>query len=141
MHAWGSDLGAIGDVFTLEGEIGGGVPVRQESMAEGWAALFCAMTGCRGTTSSTRRSRQISASACSARNPQIEWEREADSEGLDGNASYVLHFFSPEITIADPDNKDLELVLRLHHRSGIFGLMDGITSGSTIITTGIRVRF
>jgi hypothetical protein len=53
----------------------------------------------------------------------------------------VLHNFSPEITFADPDNKNVELVLRLHHRSGIFGLIDGVSTGSTFVTTGIRVRF
>ena len=71
----------------------------------------------------------------------FERSRDANSDGEGGTASRFLHFFSPEITVADPDNKNLELVLRLQHRSGIFGLIDGITSGSTFVTTGIRVRF
>ena len=44
-HALGSDLGAIGDVFTLEGEVGGGYRFGEESMAEGWAALFLRYDG------------------------------------------------------------------------------------------------
>ena len=47
----------------------------------------------------------------------------------------------PEITFADPDNKDLEFVFRLHHRSGVFGLFDDVVSGSTFLSTGIRIRF
>ena len=47
----------------------------------------------------------------------------------------------PELTFADPDNKDLELVLRYHHRSGVFGLFDDVVSGSTFLSAGVRVRF
>jgi hypothetical protein len=41
----------------------------------------------------------------------------------------LLHYFSPELTFADPDNKDFEIVTRLHHRSGIFGLFGGVAGG------------
>ncbi len=47
----------------------------------------------------------------------------------------------PEITFADPDNKNVEFLIRYHHRSGVFGLFDGVVSGSTFITAGVRFRF
>jgi len=59
----------------------------------------------------------------------------------DGEASKLLHYMGPEFTFASPDNKDLELLLRFHHRSGVFGLFDGTVSGSTFISTGLRLRF
>lgn len=58
-----------------------------------------------------------------------------------GEASKFLHYMGPEITFASPDNKDLELLLRFHHRSGVFGVFDGTVSGSTFISTGLRLRF
>lgn len=55
--------------------------------------------------------------------------------------SKLLHYFSPEITFAHPDNKDLELVTRLHHRSGAFGLFRGVSGGSAFVSIGIRQHF
>jgi hypothetical protein len=140
-HDWGFDLGATGDDFTLEGEIGGGYRFGEETMAEAWTALYLRYDGLPwNNIVYTTIAADLGIDVLSEKS-DIEASREADSEGRGANASYVLHFFSPEITIADPDNKNVELVLRLQHRSGVFGLIDGITSGSTIITTGIRVRF
>ncbi len=58
-----------------------------------------------------------------------------------GKGNKLLHYFSPEITFADPDNKDLAIVARWHHRSGVFGLFDGVKGGSTFLTIGIRRHF
>jgi hypothetical protein len=40
-----------------------------------------------------------------------------------------------------PEHKERQLVLRLHHRSGAYGLVSGATSGSTYITVGVRAWF
>lgn len=59
----------------------------------------------------------------------------------------LLHYLSPEITFAIPENRDWELVFRLHHRSGggaIFGdtwLFNGVTGGANHMTAGVRYRF
>jgi hypothetical protein len=53
----------------------------------------------------------------------------------------LLHYFSPELTFADPENKDLEFVARLHHRSGVFGLFNGVDGGSTFFSFGLRHHF
>lgn len=52
-----------------------------------------------------------------------------------------LHYFSPEITFALPSHPDVELMFRLHHRSGIFGTINGARGGNQYGTVGIRVRF
>jgi len=75
----------------------------------------------------------------------------AYERGVSGNGtgSPLLHFFSPEITFALPDQPDRELVLRMHHRSGIqddkglpgFAIFNYADSGSTFATVGLRYRF
>lgn len=65
---------------------------------------------------------------------------EVSKSGND-KGSNLLHYFSPEIAFADPDRKNLEFVARLHHRSGIFGLFDGVSGGSTFLSLGLRQHF
>ena len=66
------------------------------------------------------------------------FERSRDAKN---DAAHLLHYMGPEITFANPDNKNLEFLVRYHHRSGVFGLFDGVVSGSTFITGGVRFRF
>lgn len=140
-HELGHDLGMIGDEFTIEGELGAGYHFGDETMGEFWSALYLRYDGFPWNDHIyTTLAANIGVSLLTQES-DFERSRDANSDGEDGNASRFLHHFSPEITVADPDNKNLELVLRLQHRSGIFGLIDGITSGSTFITTGVRVRF
>jgi hypothetical protein len=56
-------------------------------------------------------------------------------------ASSVLNFFSPELTLALPSHPYEELLLRFHHRSGIFGAIHGVTGGAQFGTVGFRHRF
>jgi hypothetical protein len=55
--------------------------------------------------------------------------------------SHVLHYFSPEFTLAHPQYKNHELVVRYHHRSGVFGQLNGVRGGSNVIALGYRHRF
>lgn len=52
-----------------------------------------------------------------------------------------LNFLLFEITIALPRYKHVELVARVHHRSGAFGLYHANNSGSTAVGLGLRYRF
>ena len=52
----------------------------------------------------------------------------------------MLHYFAPEITVALPHLRQHEIVLRYHHRSGIFGLMNGVEDGANVIAIGYRYR-
>ena len=58
----------------------------------------------------------------------------------DNKGSKLLNMFSPEIEFGVPDT-DWSGFFRLHHRSGIFGLIDCVSGGSTYFTFGIRHRF
>jgi hypothetical protein len=40
-----------------------------------------------------------------------------------------------------PDDAPVQPVERIHHRSGIFGLINGIVGGSDYIGQGIQLRF
>jgi len=66
----------------------------------------------------------------------IEAERAHDGQG-----SQLMHYFAPELTFAAPSNPNLELVLRMHHRSGVFGLVSDAWGGAQYATVGLRVRF
>ena len=57
------------------------------------------------------------------------------------HTSHVLHYLSPEITFALPKHPNQELVIRLHHRSGLFGAIGGVSGGSNVVTVGFRHRW
>ena len=118
--------------FTFELEAGAGYRFSNEDAGEFWGALF-------------------------ARYDRFPWNEKvyttiAISTGLNyatrvseieyaENNSNLLHYLAPEITVANPNNKNLEGVLRLHHRSGVYGLFNGVRSGTNVVTLGLRKRF
>lgn len=131
----GSDLGFMGEHVDIEAEAGAAYRFGEEEQGEFWTSLYFRYDGFPWndwvyTTAAINTGLSILTETS-------EFERDRS----DGQSSRVLHNFSPELTFADPDNKNIELVLRLHHRSGIFGTIDGTWSGSTFVDTGIRVRF
>jgi hypothetical protein len=131
----GSDLGAFGRDVSVETEAGAAYRFGEESQGEFWASLYFRYDGF--PWNDTIYTTAAINTGLSILTETSEFERDRS----DGDSSVVLHNFSPELTFADPDNKDLQFVLRLHHRSGIFGTIDGVYSGSTFIATGIRLRF
>lgn len=131
----GSDLGHFGDYISIEAEAGAAYRFGEESQGEFWGSLYFRYDGF--PWNDTVYTTAAINTGLSILTETSEFEKDRS----DDQSSLVLHNFSPEITIADPDNKNLEFVLRLHHRSGIFGTMDGVHSGSSFIVTGIRLRF
>jgi hypothetical protein len=69
-----------------------------------------------------------------------DWERAVAGKAVPGG-SRLLHYFSPELTFAWPDRKDIELVIRIHHRSGAYGFVSRVDSGAQYTTVGLRWRF
>jgi hypothetical protein len=59
----------------------------------------------------------------------------------DGRSANWLNFFSIELTVAAPSMPELEVLFRLHHRSGVFGLINGSTNGADFLSVGARYRF
>ena len=55
--------------------------------------------------------------------------------------SKVLNYFTPEITFSPPSNRNISVIMRVHHRSGAFGLFDGVDGGSSFVSVGFRHYF
>ncbi len=126
----------LGDNLTLEGEIGLSGRFGKESLGEVWTGLYLRYDGFPWndkiyTTIAVN-------TGLSLLTNQSAFERGRDENNKN---TELLHYMGPEITFADPDNKNLELLVRFHHRSGVFGLFDGVISGSTFISSGVRLRF
>lgn len=128
-------LGYFGDHLMIEPEAGAAYRFGLEDQGEFWGSLYFRYDGL--PWNDTIYTTLAINTGLSILTESSDFERDRS----DGDSSLVLHNFSPEITFASPDYKDIELVLRLHHRSGIFGTIDGVYSGSSFITTGLRVRF
>jgi len=57
------------------------------------------------------------------------------------NKSNLLNFLLIESTFSLPKSPEWSLVLRLNHRSGVFGLFNGVRDGSNNFALGIRRSF
>ena len=68
--------------------------------------------------------------------------REAQRQGKDPNGSArLLGYLGPELTFALPSRPDWELVYRLQHRSGLYGVIAESIEGANANVIGIRHRF
>jgi hypothetical protein len=65
---------------------------------------------------------------------------ELASQGNDG-ATELLNYLLMELTFGLPDRKHWDFVLRVHHRSGIFGTFDGVSGGSNVLGFGVKFTF
>ena len=129
-------LGSIGDDLTIEAEIGGGFRFGIEDLGEAWTALYLRYDGFPWNETVYTTMAFNTGASLLMETSVFEVERDSHEP-----SSRLLHYLAPEITIANPENRDLELVLRFHHRSNVFGLVDEVNSGSTFISAGIRKRF
>lgn len=62
------------------------------------------------------------------------------SEGVD-RKSEILFYLGPEFSFSLEKCPNIELVYRLHHRSGADGTLGGLKEGHNANTLGIRYRF
>lgn len=65
--------------------------------------------------------------------PPIEQDR--------GHRSHILNQFNLELTMALPQAPHVALMGRIQHRSGVFGLINGVHGGSDFATVGLKWRF
>lgn len=131
----GSDIGFIGEHFSIDLETGAAYRFGDETMGEFWGAIFLRYDGF--PWNDTIYTTIAANTGVSYITETSEFERDRS----DGQTSQLLHYLAPEITFADPENKDVEFLIKYHHRSGVFGLFDDVTGGSTFVSAGIRVRF
>lgn len=68
-----------------------------------------------------------------SRKPKLEQERKP-------KASALLNYLLFELTLAPPQSR-WYWSARIHHRSGIFGLFNGVDGGSNFIGSGVGYRF
>ena len=64
-----------------------------------------------------------------------------EARGGTSGGDNLLHFFSPEITFALPERKDIQATFRLHHRSGAYGAISNTRGGAQYMTFGLRKSF
>lgn len=69
-----------------------------------------------------------------------EWEAKSAAK-VDHKGSRLLNFFTVEWTFKSAATAKNEVFLRYHHRSGIFGLFNGVHGGSNYTTVGYRHHF
>lgn len=135
----GWNLGSVGDDFSIDLETGAAYRFGDEAgdgeMGEFWGAIYLRYDGF--PWNDVIYTTIAANTGVSYITETSEYERGRS----DGQTSQLLHYLTPEITFADPENKNVEWLVQLHHRSGVFGLFDGVTGGSTFVTTGIRVHF
>lgn len=144
---WGSDtlVGLAGSYevarfwrwFTLEPEIGIAGRFGSTDSVELWGALYLRFDGfpwrehLYTTVAVSTGLNWISRLPEAEAGPPFQPEQ---------NTSSVLHYFAPEITFALPRHRQYALVLRYHHRSGVFGAINGVEDGSNVISLGLRYR-
>jgi hypothetical protein len=65
---------------------------------------------------------------------------EIEEDKLD-ETSKVLNYLMVELTFGVPKLPHWSVFARLHHRSGIFGLIDGVSGGLNAVGGGVRYSF
>jgi hypothetical protein len=66
---------------------------------------------------------------------------EAQREIKDNGSATLLAYLGPELTMALVDNPNWELVYRIQHRSGAYGVIAHFIEGANANTVGIRYRY
>ena len=56
-------------------------------------------------------------------------------------AAKLLNYFVVEVSLAPPSAKHWSLVGRIHHRSGIYGLINDVKGGSNVICLGLKYAY
>lgn len=130
------------DVIDLEAEIGVGQRFGLESTLEVWVAGYARWTAF-PWNDHVRTSIAI--------NTGLNWASDVTAlerrRGDTTNGNNLLHYLAPEFTLADPDWKRSEVVVRFHHRSGgriMWGdswLFNGVSGAAQYWTVGLRQRF
>ena len=123
------------DALTVEVEAGAGYRFGSEKTGEAWSAIYLRYDD---FPWNHRVYTSVAASTGLNLASRVSPLEKIKSEN---GGSRLLHYFSPEITFALPSQPNVELMFRLHHRSGIFGTINGARGGNQYGTVGLRWRF
>ena len=59
----------------------------------------------------------------------------------DENGQRLLNYLLLELALGLPEHPQWDLVIRIHHRSGVFGLFGGVYGGANFLCGGIKYSF
>jgi hypothetical protein len=62
-------------------------------------------------------------------------------EGDELETNQLLYYILVELAFAVPQYESWDIFVRIHHRSSVFGVIDGISTGSNFVGLGLRYRF
>ena len=130
---FGRKLADYGHFISLEPEVGAGKRFGDADEYEFWGAFYLRWNPFfwdHVIDTSIAASTGVS---YASQNNELEEDRARS------NASF-LHYFSPEITLAPPEDSSMSLVIRLHHRSGAGGVF-GESGGFQYLMFGLRAQF
>ena len=122
--------------WTMEPEFGIGQRYGRQSATELWGALYFRYHGFPWDRYLLTTMAVSTGMNWASEVSDVEQERARDGDG-----SQWMHFFSPEVTFALPSRPNTELLIRVHHRSGVFGLVSDAWGGAQYATVGLRFRF
>ena len=122
--------------WTMEPELGIGQRTGRESATEIWRAFFFRYHGFPWDKYLLTTMALSTGMNWASEVTDVEQERANDDKG-----SQWMHFFAPEVTFALPSHPNTELLFRIHHRSGVFGLVSEAFGGAQYATVGLRFRF
>jgi hypothetical protein len=125
--------------WSADGEIGVGYRFGQTDAPETWIAVFLRYE--RFPWNHVVRTTAAVSTGLSYIGTVPDTEKARASDRGNPAGSRLLHYFSPELTFAHPDNPNSEFVVRYHHRSGVFGTFNNVWGGSNVLTGGVRQRF
>jgi hypothetical protein len=122
--------------WTVEPEVGVGQRFGRQSATELWGAFYFRYHGFPWDHVVLTTAALSTGINWASEVTEVEQDRARDDEG-----SQLMHYFSPEITFALPSNPNTELLFRVHHRSGVFGLVSDAWGGAQYASVGLRFRF
>jgi hypothetical protein len=62
-------------------------------------------------------------------------------EGDEKETNQLLYYILVELAFTVPQYHSWDVFVRIHHRSSVFGVIDGISTGSNFVGMGLRYRF
>ena len=68
--------------------------------------------------------------------PPLELEEHEEE-----TAAQLLNYLMLELTLGLPSQESWDFVFRIHHRSGVFGVFDGVDGGSNVLAIGLKWRY
>lgn len=134
----GRRVATVFDIIDIEAEIGAAKRLGNMDEGEFWGAMYVRYTAfpwnrfvytTLGLSTGLNYATGVS-----------DFENQV-SERNPPQGTRLQHYFAPELTFALPDHKESQLVVRLHHRSGAYGVVSPAMSGASYITVGIRQWF